>query len=57
MSKKYDGWCVKENEEIFYWTFQERKSDVINKWGRIYWERDKKRHGYKIVKVKLVEVE
>lgn len=59
MSKKYDGFAIKNKwGTILLWTAAYLKRDVIKKLGGLkdYQERWKK-HGHKIVKVRLVEVE
>lgn len=55
---KYDGWVVKSVHGWFLnWTFGERKSGIINCWGREWWRKSRRKGEYKLVKVKLVEVE
>ena len=56
MAKKYDGWVVKTIHGLLVWTFEQRRSDVIKHWGDS-WKKARRSGEYKIVKVKLVEVE
>lgn len=67
MSEKYDGWCLKciDARKPYFLTpfFARLRRDVVDLIEeRVYegyeqWWKDKGRGHYKIVKVKLVEVE
>ena len=57
MSKKYDGWIVRNKWGSFLlWTMGYLKRDVIKIVGKEEW-RSWNKEGHQIVKVKLVEVE
>ena len=55
MAKKYDGWVVKNKwGSLLFWTFKETQKETQD--GVSDWEQWKKL-GFKLVKVKFVEVE
>lgn len=58
MSKKYDGWAIKTPQGIILWYSIKRRKDILirNEGGQQAIERLEKQ-GYKVVKVRLVEVE
>jgi len=54
---KYDGWILKSKQgALCLYFLGRRKRDVIRKVGERRWEAWESQ-GYKIIKVKLVEVE
>jgi len=57
MKKKYDGWAIKTQEgNILLWSVSDTRTEIVQKKaGMRYWRARKKR-GWKIVKIKLVEV-
>jgi len=66
MSKvKYDGWCMKAFERILPGSFHSTRTGVVKWWGdwslsiddsSLKWKNYRKRGTYKIVKVRIVEV-
>ena len=58
--KDYDGWLVKNRQgKLIHWTFGETKSDVIRSLENRYddhWKTLEEKYGFRIVKVKLMEV-
>ena len=59
--KKYDGWAIKNRGgDLITWTFQETRKTMIHRFECLHddhWETLKKKYGFKIVRIKLVEVE
>ena len=61
---KYDGWtiksCISRNPFLLAWHFREKRTDVIKEFNKITggsWRKWRQRGDFKLVKVKLVEVE
>ena len=66
---KYDGWAIKYSwGQIEPSTFRELRTQVIENWNEdakdafriipeLLWKNMGRKHGHKIVKVRLVEVE
>lgn len=63
--KKYDGWtvqnCMGRNPWlVFGFAERTRKEAIVNfelLWGKGKWRKERRRGNFKLVKVKLVEVE
>lgn len=58
MAEKYDGWTLKTKRGalLTYYLERTRRQVIIKKIGVDRWEKAWLHRGYKIVKVKLVEV-
>lgn len=59
--EKYDGWVIKtiwqKKPRLLIWTCAKTRKEVMENWGEIDWKGYKGKIDFKIVKVKLVEVE
>lgn len=61
---KYDGWTIKVLWHTHPWLlttfFRKKRTDVIKAYEKQWnekWRKDRERGNFKIVKVKLIEVE
>ena len=65
MAKNYDGWtvqntCGKKPWLVFGFSALTRKEVIVNfelLWGKGQWRKERRKGNFKLVKVKLVEVE
>ena len=57
----YDGWVIKScwgrKHSFLIWTFEQTRTEAIAHWGGNDWKKQRKSGDFKLVKVKLVEVE